>query len=111
MDPTPSSPGTLGRLHRLLRSNWITSTGAALMTLAVFGFVTITAMHMLGGDWAGSRAPPIARASIPSSIAIRTIGTSWDSTLAYSQVSSPHSAGDQKSWTETASRSRRRPRR
>jgi hypothetical protein len=53
MDPTPSSPGTLGRLHRLLRSNWIKSTGAALMTLAVFGFVTITAMHMLGGDWAG----------------------------------------------------------
>ena len=48
-----ASFGTLGRLHRLLRSNWITSTGAALMTLAVLGFVTIVAMHMLGGAWAG----------------------------------------------------------
>src|SRR5690606_4515661 len=38
---SPSAPsmeanpplGTLGRLHRLLRSNWITSVGMALMTL------------------------------------------------------------------------------
>ena len=49
----PPRLGTLGRLHRLLRSNWITSTGAALMTLAVFGFATLAGMHVMGGAWAG----------------------------------------------------------
>jgi len=53
MDPNTPRLGTLSRLHRLLRSNWITSTGAALMTLAVFGFVTISLMHVMGGAWAG----------------------------------------------------------
>ena len=52
MNDTPRL-GTLSRLHRLLRSNWITSTGAALMTLAVFGFVTLSLMHVFGGAWAG----------------------------------------------------------
>jgi nitrate/TMAO reductase-like tetraheme cytochrome c subunit len=51
-DATPRL-GTLGRLHRLLRSNWITSTGAALMTLALLGAASVVAMHSLGGVWAG----------------------------------------------------------
>ena len=45
--------GTLSRLHRLLRSNWITSAGAALMTLAVLGGVSVVLMHSMGGVWAG----------------------------------------------------------
>ncbi len=51
--PSPRPAGSLRRLHLLLRSNWITSLGAALMTLAVLGFLTITAMQNLGGVWAG----------------------------------------------------------
>ena len=41
MEPTPPRRGSLWRLHRLLRSNWLTSTGAALMTqtLTVAGLV------------------------------------------------------------------------
>lgn len=53
MEATSPRFGTLGRLHRLLRSNWITSLGAALMTLAVFGAVTFVLMHTMGGAWAG----------------------------------------------------------
>lgn len=45
--------GTLSRLHRLLRSNWITSAGAALMTLAVLGAISVVLMHSMGGVWAG----------------------------------------------------------
>ncbi len=50
---SPPSAGTFGRLHRLLRSNWITSSGMALMTLAVFAFATFAVMHTMGGAWAG----------------------------------------------------------
>lgn len=53
MEPNPKPVGAFLRLHRLLRSNWITSTGAALMTLAVFGLVTLVGMHLMGGVWAG----------------------------------------------------------
>jgi hypothetical protein len=46
--------GTLRRLHGLIRSNWLSSFGAALMTLAVFGLVTLFALHSVaGGQWAG----------------------------------------------------------
>jgi hypothetical protein len=45
--------GTFGRLHRLLRSNWITSLGMALMTLSLLALVTLVVMHMMGGAWAG----------------------------------------------------------
>ncbi|MCA8949613.1 MAG: NapC/NirT family cytochrome c [Planctomycetes bacterium] len=45
--------GTVSRLHRLLRSNWITSIGAALMTLAVLSAVTLLLMESLGGVWSG----------------------------------------------------------
>ena len=57
--------GTLGRLHRLLRSNWITSTGAALMTLAVFGFVTLSAMSYFGGAWSGPYTDIVATLGAP----------------------------------------------
>ena len=52
---TASTPafGTIGRIHRLLRSNWITSFGAALMTLATLAGVTLVIMHQMGGVWAG----------------------------------------------------------
>ncbi|MBL8736795.1 MAG: NapC/NirT family cytochrome c [Planctomycetes bacterium] len=53
MEPTPKPVGMFLRLHRLLRSNWITSLGAALMTLAVLALVTLFGMHMMGGAWAG----------------------------------------------------------
>jgi hypothetical protein len=43
---------TLRRLHLLLRSNWITSSGAALMTLAVLAFVSILVMQSTG-QWQG----------------------------------------------------------
>ena len=62
----PVRLGTIGRLHRLLRSNWITSTGAALMTLAVLGFVTIMAMHLMGGAWAGPYVGIIATLVAPA---------------------------------------------
>ncbi|MGE3172401.1 MAG: NapC/NirT family cytochrome c [Planctomycetota bacterium] len=40
-------------MHRLLRSNWITSTGAALMTLATLLAATLLVMHTAGGAWTG----------------------------------------------------------
>jgi hypothetical protein len=50
----PGRRGTLRRLHGLIRSNWISSLGTALMTLAVFGMVTLFALHTAaGGQWAG----------------------------------------------------------
>ena len=57
-EPTiASSPGTFIRLHRLLRSNWITSCGAALMTLAVMGGATLIALHSTGSvEWTGPYA-------------------------------------------------------
>tara|TARA_R110002094_G_scaffold116553_8_gene112408 strand:+ start:589 stop:2031 length:1443 start_codon:yes stop_codon:yes gene_type:complete len=45
--------GTISRLHRLLRSNWITSIGASLMSLAGLAFITLMLMHTMGGAWAG----------------------------------------------------------
>ncbi|MBL9078493.1 MAG: NapC/NirT family cytochrome c [Planctomycetes bacterium] len=57
--------GTLGRLHRLLRSNWITSTGMALMTLAVLAFATIAVMHGMGGAWAGPYVGIVATIAVP----------------------------------------------
>ncbi|MBX3464216.1 MAG: NapC/NirT family cytochrome c [Planctomycetes bacterium] len=65
MEPTAPRLGTLGRLHRLLRSNWITSTGAALMTLAVLGFATLIAMHVMGGAWSGPYVGIIATVVAP----------------------------------------------
>lgn len=47
-----STGGTLRRIHLLLRSNWISSTGAALATLAVLALATLLALgpraEMLG---------------------------------------------------------------
>ncbi|MEQ1634361.1 MAG: NapC/NirT family cytochrome c [Planctomycetota bacterium] len=55
--PVPAPSGTFLRLHRLLRSNWITSLGAALMTLALMGGVTIAALHTTGSEaWTGPYA-------------------------------------------------------
>lgn len=48
-----SRPGTIRRIHHLLRSNWITSIGASLMSLSVLGFATLAGMSMMGGAWAG----------------------------------------------------------
>lgn len=53
MNATPPKFGTIGRIHRLLRSNPITSLGAALMTLAVLGGISLIGMHTMGGVWAG----------------------------------------------------------
>ena len=61
-----STPGTLGRLHRLLRSNWITSFGAALMTLAVLGYLTLAGMHMMGGAWAGPYVGLVTTIVVPA---------------------------------------------
>ena len=46
------SGGTLRRIHLLLRSNWISSTGAASATLALLAFVTLVALN-LWGDFGG----------------------------------------------------------
>lgn len=53
MTDSNSQLGTLGRIHRLLRSNWITSLGASLMTLSLLCGATLVAMHLMGGVWAG----------------------------------------------------------
>jgi hypothetical protein len=64
MEPTASGRGTLWRLHRLLRSNWITSTGAALMTLAVLGFATQALLHLMG-EWRGPYSGIVATVAFP----------------------------------------------
>lgn len=66
MPSTSASVGTFGRLHRLLRSNWITSTGMALMTLAVIALATFFAMHTLGGAWAGPYVGLFASVVVPA---------------------------------------------
>lgn len=43
---------TLLRLHLMIRSNWISSTGAALMTLAALAFLTFWAFSVFG-TWQG----------------------------------------------------------
>jgi hypothetical protein len=65
MEPNASGRGTLWRLHRLLRSNWVTSIGAALMTLAVFVFATVALLHWIGGPWSGPYVGIIATAVTP----------------------------------------------
>lgn len=65
METSPTRVGTLVRLHRLLRSNWITSTGAALMTLAVFGFATLLILHLVGGEWRGPYNGIVATIGFP----------------------------------------------
>jgi hypothetical protein len=60
-----SGTGTFGRLHRLFRSNWVTSTGVALMTLSVLAFVSLVALHRLGGVWAGPYVGLLATAVLP----------------------------------------------
>lgn len=45
--------GSFRRVHRLLRSNWISSAGAALMTLAVMGAISFSFLAYMGGAWAG----------------------------------------------------------
>src|SRR5690349_12812952 len=64
MEPTASGRGTLWRLHRLLRSNWITSTGAALMTLSVLGFATQALLHLMG-EWRGPYSGIVASVAFP----------------------------------------------
>ena len=66
-EPTiASSPGTFIRLHRLLRSNWITSCGAALMTLAVMGGATMVALHSTGSEeWTGPYAGLVLTIAAP----------------------------------------------
>jgi hypothetical protein len=71
--PNPPAPppravtsGTLRRLHRLLRSNWITSLGASLMTLAVLGFATLLLMHSLGGEWTNPYVGLVATVGLPA---------------------------------------------
>lgn len=54
----------------MLRSNWITSTGAALMTLAVFAFVTLVAMHLMGGVWAGPYVGILLTMGVPGLFAL-----------------------------------------
>ncbi|MCA8941597.1 MAG: NapC/NirT family cytochrome c [Planctomycetes bacterium] len=44
----PRSGGTLRRIHLLIRSNWISSLGAALMTIAVLAFATAWVAHAFG---------------------------------------------------------------
>ena len=39
-DPSPVRGGTLRRVHLMLRSNWITSTGAALATVGLMATAT-----------------------------------------------------------------------
>ncbi len=63
--PRRRTGGTLLRVHRLLRSNWITSFGAALMTLAVMGGVTLGLMHSAGGEWAGPYAGIVLTLVVP----------------------------------------------
>lgn len=63
---TPARPGTLGRLHRLLRSNWITSTGMAAMSLAVLAFATLALMHTMGGAWAGPYVGLLTTVVVPA---------------------------------------------
>lgn len=46
------SGGALRRLHLLIRSNWISTLGAATATLALLALVTILALSMRG-DWGG----------------------------------------------------------
>ena len=50
--PPRSRTGTLGRIHALLRSNWITSTGAAVATLALLALATVLAFN-LDESWGG----------------------------------------------------------
>jgi hypothetical protein len=54
--PQPGSEaktgGSLRRLHLLLRSNWISSTGAATATLALLALATVVALNVWG-DWGG----------------------------------------------------------
>jgi hypothetical protein len=50
---TQPTIGTIGRVHRLLRSNWISSLGAALMTIALLAATSMIFMHAMGGVWAG----------------------------------------------------------
>jgi hypothetical protein len=66
MASSATTTGTIVRIHRLLRSNWITSLGAALMTLAVLGFVTVFAMHAMGGAWAGPYIGIITGLALPA---------------------------------------------
>jgi hypothetical protein len=67
--PVPTAPrrGTLRRIHGLLRSNWLSSLGAALMTLAVFGLVTLFLLHTLaGGQWAGPYMGIVFTVALPA---------------------------------------------
>ena len=57
---------TIRRLHRLLRSNWITSLGAALMTLAVMGFLTIILLSLIGGEWDGPYSDIMLAVAMPA---------------------------------------------
>jgi nitrate/TMAO reductase-like tetraheme cytochrome c subunit len=71
---TPSSDraaGTFLRLHRLLRSNWITSLGAALMTLAVFGGVSLVGLHVSGSElWTGPYVGLLLTVVLPAVFAL-----------------------------------------
>lgn len=64
--PSPAARGTFVRLHRLLRSNWITSLGAALMTLALMGGATVALLHSTGSEaWTGPYAGLILTIGTP----------------------------------------------
>ncbi|MBK8099019.1 MAG: NapC/NirT family cytochrome c [Planctomycetes bacterium] len=62
---TNTAPGTLGRIHRLLRSNWLTSFGAALMTFTLLALLTIAVLHTTGGPWTGPYAGLIVALVLP----------------------------------------------
>lgn len=68
--PPSASPGTLARVHRMLRSNWISSTGAALMTLALMAGITISALHSAGGEWGGPYMGIVLTVLLPAMFAL-----------------------------------------
>ncbi len=49
---TAPTGGTLDRIHRLIRSNWLSSSGAAIATLGLLGTVTGLSLHAAGA-WSG----------------------------------------------------------
>ncbi len=52
--PSPIGGGTLRRVHLMIRSNWISSTGAALATFAVIAELTTWILQSTGlWNWSG----------------------------------------------------------
>ena len=64
-EPAPPRGGTLRRFHLMLRSNWISSTGAALATLALLATATGWVLQSIG-YWGGPYVGIVTLIGLPA---------------------------------------------